>query len=105
MLVDFPVYCTSIHSYICIIAPHLGTLAVAREGLDVEPNPKMELVDSSRRWKDRTSARMRECSPSEFLLTYSNLSRIPGKPRSIISLLSSKQLIIYTCYKYCCIKW
>jgi hypothetical protein len=28
------------HSYICIIAPHLGTLAEAREGPDVEPNPK-----------------------------------------------------------------
>jgi hypothetical protein len=48
-LFDYSVYCTSMHLYICIIAPHLGTLAEAREGLDVEPNPKMELVDPSRR--------------------------------------------------------
>jgi hypothetical protein len=46
---DCFVYCTSILSYICIVAPHLGTLAEAHEGPDVEPNPKMELVDPSRR--------------------------------------------------------
>jgi hypothetical protein len=46
---DCFVYCTSILSYICIVAPHLGTLAEAREGPNVEPNPKMELVDPSRR--------------------------------------------------------
>jgi hypothetical protein len=28
------------YSYICIVAPHLGTLAEARKGSDVEPNPK-----------------------------------------------------------------
>jgi hypothetical protein len=48
-LFDYSVDCTSIHSYICIIAPHLGMLAEAHEGPDVEPNPKMELVDPSRR--------------------------------------------------------
>jgi hypothetical protein len=48
-LVDYFVYCTSMHSYICIVAPHLGTLAEAREGPKVEPNPKTELVDPSRR--------------------------------------------------------
>jgi hypothetical protein len=51
-LFDYSVYCISMHSYICIIASHLGTLAEAREGPAVEPNPKMELVDPSRIWKD-----------------------------------------------------
>jgi hypothetical protein len=46
---DCFVYCTSILLYICIVAPHLGMLAEAREGPDVEPNPKIELVDLSRR--------------------------------------------------------
>jgi hypothetical protein len=45
----YSVYCISMYSYICIVAPHLDTLAEAREGPDVEPNPKMELVDPSRR--------------------------------------------------------
>jgi hypothetical protein len=35
-LLDYFVYCTSMHSYICIVAPHLGTLAETREGPDVE---------------------------------------------------------------------
>jgi hypothetical protein len=33
---DYFVNCTSMHSYICIIASHLGTLAEPREGRDVE---------------------------------------------------------------------
>jgi hypothetical protein len=33
------------YSYICIVTPHLGTLAEAREGPKVELNPKTELVD------------------------------------------------------------
>jgi hypothetical protein len=37
MIVDYFVYCISMHSYICIIAPHLGTLAEKREGRDVDP--------------------------------------------------------------------
>jgi hypothetical protein len=35
-LFDYFVYCTPMHSYICIVAPHLGTLAEARKGPDVE---------------------------------------------------------------------
>jgi hypothetical protein len=35
-LFDCFVYCTSMHSHICIIAPHLGTLAETRERCDVE---------------------------------------------------------------------
>jgi hypothetical protein len=41
------------HSYICTVAPHLGTLAETREGLDVEPNQKMMFGGSIPRknWK------------------------------------------------------
>jgi hypothetical protein len=35
-LLDYFVYCISMYSYICIIAPHLGTLAEKHEELDVE---------------------------------------------------------------------
>jgi hypothetical protein len=48
-LLDLFVYCIPMYSCICTVAPQLGTLAEACEGLDVEPNPKMELVDPSRR--------------------------------------------------------
>jgi hypothetical protein len=67
------------------LAPHIGSLAETRDEPDVEPNPKMELVDPSRR----------EMLAKRVLLTNSDLSQIPGKPRSIISLLPSKQLILY----------
>jgi hypothetical protein len=40
------------HSYICIVAPYLGTLDASHGGHDVELNLKMVLVDPSRRWKD-----------------------------------------------------
>jgi hypothetical protein len=38
---DYFVCCISMYSYICIIAPHLGTLAKIREGPNVEQNQKM----------------------------------------------------------------
>jgi hypothetical protein len=85
------------HSHICIVAHHIGALAETCEGHDVELNPKMVLVDPSRRLKDRTSAIM-EDAHQRVHLTNTDLSRIPGKPRSIISLLPSKQLIIYMLY-------
>jgi hypothetical protein len=55
------------YSYICTVAPHLGTLAEAREGLDVELNLKMVLADPSRRLKDRTSARMEDARQTGFV--------------------------------------
>jgi hypothetical protein len=55
------------HSYICIVAPHLGTLSEAREGSEVEPNPKMELVDPSQRSKDRTSGRLKDARQAGFI--------------------------------------
>jgi hypothetical protein len=69
-LFDYFVYCTSMHSYICIVASHIGTLAETCEGCGVGANPKMELVDPSRRQKDRTSARLedaRQASSSDIL--------------------------------------
>jgi hypothetical protein len=73
----------------------LGTLAKTREGRDVELNPKMVLVDPSRGWKD---PRVHTWSGGIIKTTQANLTnsrQIPGKPRSIISLLLSKQLSIY----------
>ena len=34
------VYCTSMHSYICIVTFHLGTIDEPREGCDVEAEPE-----------------------------------------------------------------
>jgi cysteine synthase len=55
------------HSYIYIVAPHLGTLDEAREGPDVELNPKMELANPSRRLKDRTSVGMEDARQAGFI--------------------------------------
>jgi hypothetical protein len=67
---DCFVYCISMHSHICIVAPHIGVLAETCEGQDVELNPKMVLADPSRSLKDRTSARMedaRQAASSDIL--------------------------------------
>jgi hypothetical protein len=82
------------HSYICIVAPHLGTLAETREGPDVE------LTKRWCWWAYLGDGRIGQVLDWRMLakrihLTKSNLSRIAGKPRSIISLLPSKQLILY----------
>jgi hypothetical protein len=66
-LFDYSIYCTSIHSYICIIAPHLGTLAETCEGHDVELNPKMVLANPSQRLKDRTSAGIEDARQAGFI--------------------------------------
>jgi hypothetical protein len=65
-LFDNSIDCTYMHSYICIITPHLGTLAEACEGPDGEPNPKMELVDPSQRKKDQTSAGLEDARQAGF---------------------------------------
>jgi hypothetical protein len=72
-----------------MVAPHLGMLAEAREGPDVEPNPKMEwwIHPKDRRIGQVIDWRM---LVKRIHLTNSNLSQIPGKPQSIISLLISK---------------
>jgi hypothetical protein len=66
-LLDYFVYCTSMQSYICIVAPHLGTLAETCEGHDVEMNPKMVLANPSRRLKNRTSAGMENARQTGFI--------------------------------------
>jgi hypothetical protein len=102
---DYFVYCIYMCSYICIVTPHLATLAEKCEELELEPNPKTLLVDLSWRWKDRTGARMRKCSPSKFHLTNFDLSPILGKPQSIIRLPTFQLQILYMCYMYCCITY
>jgi hypothetical protein len=44
------------YSYICTVAPHLGTLAETREGADVEPNQKMMFGGSIPRMEELESA-------------------------------------------------
>jgi hypothetical protein len=95
---DCFIYCTSMHLHISIVAPHIGTLEETCEGCGVGAKP-----DDGVWWIHPEDGRTRKCleercSPSGFHLTNSNLSRIPGKPRSIISLLPSKQLILYMLY-------
>jgi hypothetical protein len=78
---DYFVYCTSMHSYICIVAPHLGTLAERCEGCGVGAKPEDGVW-----WnypEDGSTQRVGH-------LTTTDLCRILGKPRSIISLLPSK---------------
>jgi hypothetical protein len=55
------------HSYICIVAPHLGMLAETCERHDVELNPKMVLANPSRRLKDRTSVGMEDARQAGFI--------------------------------------
>jgi hypothetical protein len=80
------------------LASHLGTLDAPREGPDVELNPKMVLVDPSRRWKD---PRVHAWSGDIVKTVQANLTnscRILGKPRSIISLLISEMQLSIMLY-------
>jgi hypothetical protein len=73
---------TVVMHYQLHLASHLGTLDAPREGHDVELNPKMVLVNPTRRWKDP--------GVETVQANLSDSCRIIGKPRSIISLLISK---------------
>jgi hypothetical protein len=67
---DCFVYCTSILLYICIVAPHLGTLAEAREGPDAEPNQRMMFGGSISRMEESSSSYMEwRCSARRCKLT------------------------------------
>ena len=72
------------HSYICIIAPHLGTIDEPREGRDIGTEHEDDVW-----WTYPEEAKNQEymlgpeCSPSEYHLTNTDLVLIPGKPRSI----------------------
>jgi len=78
------VYCTFVHSYICIIAPHLGTIDEPREGRDIGTKHEDDVW-----WTYPEEAKNPEYmlgpeySPSECHLTNTDLVLIPGKPRSI----------------------
>jgi hypothetical protein len=87
----YVVHC-SLHFHVFIhlhLVSHLGTLDAPREGRDVE---------LTRRWcwwihpKDKRIRQVLDWGmlAKRVLLTNSDLSRIPGKPQSIISLLPSK---------------
>jgi hypothetical protein len=81
-------YRTSMHSDICIVASHLG-MRDARKGCGVEPNLRRCPVDhpEGRRTEEVLGSEM---STRRCKLTDLTLCRIPGKPRSIISLLLYK---------------
>jgi hypothetical protein len=82
--------------YICIVAPHLGTLAETCEGCGVGAKPEDGVL-----WIHPEDGRILkfihevEMFRKTVQANLTDLSRIPGKPRSIISLLPSKQLILY----------
>jgi hypothetical protein len=96
LLIIMYAYRTSMHSYIRIVASHLGTLGTW-EARGVEPNPKIVLVDPL---EDGKAGHVlgSEMSTRRCKLTDLTLCRIPGKPRSILSLLLYKSNWVYICY-------
>ena len=81
------VYCTSVHSYICIIAPYLGTLDIYVWTWSMRcwsQTLRRCSVDISRRWKDplkqtKTRPNVRRAQGLGRINT--NLPLPPGKPR------------------------
>jgi hypothetical protein len=80
------------------LGSHLGTLDAPREGHDVELNPKMVLVDPSRRWKDPGMHAWSGDVVKTVQANLTDLCRIPGKPQSIISLLISEMQLSIMLY-------
>ena len=77
--------CLILISYIYIVAFHLGTIDEPREGCDIGAKP-----EDGEWWKRLEDGRMDSdvhdqgrCSPSNYLLTNTDLVLISGKPRSI----------------------
>ena len=68
------------HSYICIVAFHLGTIDVPREGCDVEAE-----AGPGEAQVNFTDA-VENPIPTQKPLTNTDLVLIPGKPRSMSSL-------------------
>jgi hypothetical protein len=62
------------------LASHLGTLDAPCEGHDVELNPKMELVDPSRGWKDPGVHAWKGDIVKMVQANLTNSCRIVGKP-------------------------
>jgi hypothetical protein len=69
------------------LASHLGTLDAPHEGHDVQANPKMVLVDPSRRWKYLGVHAWNGGVTKTVQANWTYLCQILGKLRSIISLL------------------
>jgi hypothetical protein len=84
LLIIMYAYHTSMHSYIRIVASHLGTQG-AWEARGVEPNPKMVLVDHP---KDGRTGHVLGSKDVGKTAQLTDLTRcqILGKPQSIISL-------------------
>ena len=88
------------HSYISIVASHLGTLDARRVELKDKVEAELEdgvLVGRSRRWKYRLESCLgQRCyqagateDPAQGLVfTNTNLVLLPGKPRSITFIFS-----------------
>ena len=88
------------HSYIYIVAFHLGTIDEPREGCDVGAKP-----EDGEWWTHPEDGRMDpdvhdqgRRSPGSCSLTNTNLVLIPGNPRSMSFYFKFMQLIIVPIY-------
>ena len=91
------------HSYICIIAPHLGTIDEPREGCDIGTEHEDVWWTYPEEAKNQEYMLGPEYLPSECHLTNTDLVLIPGKPRSIIYYFNLRNVIyVFTCL---CIKF
>ena len=90
----------TVHSYICIVAFHLGTINVPCEGRDVGVEPedgdggRIQKMDG---WIPMCTTEGR-CSPSSCSLTNTDLVLFSGKPRSMSYYYKLMQLIIVSIY-------
>jgi hypothetical protein len=64
---DFFVYCTSMHSHICIVAPHIGTLVETCEGSSVGAKPEDGVWWIHPKDGRLESARMRDARQAGFI--------------------------------------
>ena len=73
------------HSYICIVAFHLGTIDKSREGCDVGAEPEdgewWTRIEDGR--TDPDVHDRRKMLTEQYFLTNTDLVLIPGKPRSM----------------------
>ena len=87
------------HSYICIVASHLGMVDEPYEGRATEAKPEDDVgghITKTDGWNPMCMTK-RRCSPSKYHLTNTDLVLIPGKPRSITPNLSIQRLFKYLC--------
>jgi len=73
-------YCTSMHSYICIVASHLGTIDEPYDGRATGAEPEDDVgghIPKTDGWNPMCMTKGR-CSPSEYHLTNTDLVLIPG---------------------------